>query len=325
MNGPSFYLRDNKAQVFVVSLWVLMILTILALNIGHRVSFALRVTGYYKDRFKSRLLAKAAVNRGVYELLSDKTIDYDAMTDSWADNESVFKAIVVGEDPKAYGSVSYVTGDDTQNETRYGIVDEERKVNINTASKEVLTVLLEKIGVDTPQDAAQNILIWRGDAPDPDNVYATLGYHPKSAKIERIEELVLIPGLELKDYYALQEWATVYGNGLLNINTASADTLGLFARGIARQNSISDAVADALVTKIIESRQRNEYFKDSGDIDIILVEDDETNLYNELMGQVTFKSNYFLIEASGHANKIKTRSAVVYDRDKRKIVYEHEG
>ena len=72
----------RRGQVFVVSLWILVILTMLAVGLGHRVSLALRLSRYYRDRLQAVLLAKAAVHVAIDEILNDPDADLDTLQDN---------------------------------------------------------------------------------------------------------------------------------------------------------------------------------------------------------------------------------------------------
>ena len=152
----------KKAQVLVVSLWILATLTILAVGIGHRVSMALRLSRYQRDKFKALYLARAGLNRAIAELEKDTTNDYDTLNESWVNNEEAFKRIVLNDNQSEFATVSYGTLDEYSNpKTVYGVVDEERNININTAPKELLVELLDKKGISNPSDIANNICAWR--------------------------------------------------------------------------------------------------------------------------------------------------------------------
>jgi type II secretory pathway component PulK len=205
------------------------------------------------------------------------------------------------------------------------VIDEERKININTASKELLTALLEEFGIEWEQkDLVNNILIWRGDISDTNKIYENSGYPCKSEKIQNIEELILVKGINLEDIEKLRKGITVYTEGLTNINTVSFQTLKIISRAIAKKLFLESSFADNLTTKIITLRDELGYFKDKNDIKIATTGAEETNIFNELLKNIVFKSDNFFIEVCGNAGKIKREVEVVYNRKEKAMKYWHE-
>lgn len=310
--------------MLIVSLWILAILTILAVNIGHRVCLALRLSRYHRDRLKAFYLTKAGINRAIVELEKD-TNDYDALDEQWADNEDVFKRIILNESQYEFATVGYELVDDNKPKNVYGLIDEERKININTASEELLVALLERCEINPAQDIVNNILIWRGNIPDDNKIYENLGYPCKAHKFSNIEELTLVKGIAPESYQRLKGLITVYGDGFININTASSRVLSVFTRGIAKDLSIGENFADSITTKIIDFRNGHGPFNTKSDINITLTGDEETNIFNNLMDKVIVQSDNFLIEVTGNVGKIKSKVMSVYNRKDKKILYWHEG
>ncbi len=319
-------MRKAKASVLAIILWILVILAMLAVSIGHRVSMALRISAYHKDRLKAYYLAKAGLNLAITEIINDKTAGYDSLVDSWANNEDVFKKIIFNNNPDEFSTVSYDTFD-SNNELRinYGAIDEERKVNINTASKELLIVLLEKSGVDAAEEIADNILIWRGDIADDNKIYESSSYTAKAGKFSNIEELNLVKGMTGKDYQILKGLVTAYGDGFININTASFEVLTIFARGIAKELGLGQDFADTIAGKINALRDSSGQFKTKGEINIPVTGDEETAVFNKLMDNIVIHSDNFLIESVGNVRKIKSKIIIIYSRKGNKNLYWHEN
>ena len=64
-------LRNKQGAVLVVSLWILIILVLLAVSAGRRVSIALKLLRYHLNRTQAFYLAQAGIERIRYE----KTLD----------------------------------------------------------------------------------------------------------------------------------------------------------------------------------------------------------------------------------------------------------
>ena len=189
---------DRKGQVIILSLWILIILTALAISLGHKVSMALRTSGYQKNRLQALYLAKAGLNRAISEINNDSTPDFDGTKDNWADNKEVFGKISFSQAEDEYASVNYQVSENEQTNTVFGARDEERKININTAPRELLEKLLSANGASNAPELSNSICAWRGGAgPEitiPD--YKEAGYSNKGALFSSLEELILVQGMD---------------------------------------------------------------------------------------------------------------------------------
>lgn len=317
----------KKAQVLIISLWILTILSVLAVSIGRRAGLVLKLSRYQKDKFKALYLAKAGLNCAITQLTNDQTINYDSLEeDNWVNNSEVFKKIMLNENSDEFATVSYTVKENVRDETKFGVIDEERKININTASRNLLIALLEKKGIEAPEDTADNIRIWRGDIADSDEIYKKLGYACKADKFSNIEELNLVAGITPEAYQELKDLITIYGDGygFININTVSPEVLLIFIRSVAKDLSTGEGFAGTLEEKIIDSRFKGGAFKTKEDIDIALTTE-ETNIFNTLINKVIFQSDNFLIETIGNVGKIKSKIAAVYNRKDKQLLYWHEN
>ena len=163
-------------------------------------------------------------------LADDETEDTDGFKDVWANSEEEFKDMHLSAE--GYVSVSYKLLDgDGAEETRYGLVDEERKININKATKDVLEQLFELTAQMTSQaasDIADSILDWVDEDSDPHANGAEDGYYEglaqayacKDAKFQILEELLLVKGMTQDIFDNVGAYLTVYGDGKVNLNTA---------------------------------------------------------------------------------------------------------
>lgn len=335
--------------MLIIGLWILVILTILAVAVGHKVSMTLRLSNYQRGKLKAYALAKAGINRAILELVEDRN-EYDAPDEKWADNEGVFKKIVLKEGmseegPDEFATVSYDTIDENHEAgIVYGIMDEERKIDINIALPEVLAALLKECKVskfdDIQADELVNyIRVWRGDTGIDENNEKYKNF--KKALFSNPEELMIV--LEYffeknnpEDYQnkaqavfnEIKDLITVWGMQV-NANTASGAVLTILLNSIATDEEIS-YVADAV--KEIEKERGSKYFEKIDDIGQEVSGDiPYVNLFNKLKTKqpllVNVNSNYFKIESRGNAGKITKRISVVFDRQdtNKKIVYWHEN
>ncbi len=317
---------NKKSQALVITIWVISSLSVLAVAIGYWVSLGLRLTAYQRDRLKACYMAKAGINRAINVIINDTTISYDSLTEDWADDEKAFKKISLNDNSGEFASVRYnIIDGNNEAKSVYGLIDEERKVNINFASQELLAALLEEAGIDwKQQDIINNILIWRGDIPDTNRIYENSGYPCKAGKMQNVEELILVKGINPEDIEKLRKNITVYTDGLININTVSLETLEIVLRGIAKRLILESVFADSLAKKIIVLRNEFGYFRENNDIKVATTGSEEVNIFNDLLKNIVFKSDNFLIAASGSVNKINREVEAVYDRKQKLIKYWHE-
>lgn len=315
---------SKKAQALIVSLWILVILALLAIGIGFRVSNALKIVRYQKYKLRAYYLAKAAINVAIKELEKD-TNGYDSLLEPWVDNETLFKNINFDNNEDASAYVGYYAQIGGLKGLIFGLVDEERKININSAYRELLITLFEKYNISSAEELADNILIWRGDIPDDDNTYDAVGYPAKKSGFSNIEELSLVKGINSGDYLKVRNSITVYGEGFLNINTASLDILQILSCAIAKRLSIDEGFGLNVAGRIITLRNEKGFFRNREDIDIEFISEEEDNIYNQLLDEITFKSDNFFIQTTGNVNKIKSSISNVYSRLTKKILYWHES
>ncbi|MEW6101846.1 MAG: hypothetical protein AB1481_06075 [Candidatus Omnitrophota bacterium] len=316
---------NKKSQILMIFLWILAILGVLAVTTGHRVSMGLRLSRYQRDSVKARYLAKAGVNRAIIEIKNDEQA-MDALSDKWADNPEGFEQIFLSENTGEYATVGYVSTQGEQPAMVFGVIDEERKININTANPNLLNQLLEYYNIEDSQGLVTSIQVWRGELGDADGIYESAGYPPKAGTFSNIEEMVMVVGLSLEDFLKIKDLITVHTTeAKINVNTAPRDTLFILNRAIAKDLNIENfqQAADSLASKIIEARN-SAAFTSPDDLGITPTGADETNIYNQLKTRITVTSDNFLIEVTGNASRIRHKIFAVYNRQEDRVSYIHE-
>lgn len=330
---------NRKSQTLIISIWVLLILTVLTVSIGHQVSMALRLSRYQKDRLKAIYLSKAGINRAIVMLENDKNnTSYDTPNEEWANNEEAFKKIMLNNNQDEFATVGYNIIDvNNQSRAIFGVVDEERKININTANHALLKALLESYGVaiTDSESLSYNIRAWRGDTntplvPDDAKDYQALGYACKEKSFANIEELTLVKGITSEIYNKINDLITVYpvgGTLQINANTTTETVLTILVNSVALNPDEKNCV-EAVAKDIIKQREEKSFFKTTADIeirDVVSGTSSDENLYSNLKKQLITQSNNFLIEVTGNVSKIKSRVTAVYNRTAQKIIYWHES
>jgi DNA uptake protein ComE-like DNA-binding protein len=208
-------------------LWTLAILVLLSLALGSTTALDQRLVSYQRDRLAALYLAKAGYLRALVELERDAIALTDSYLDSWAHNPEAFGGAPLG--PGTF-TVSYaVPGPDQSVGVVYGVIDEDRKVNINTAPKAILAKLP---GMTEP--IADAILEWRARHK------SLVVIEDKPFKV--LEELWLVEGMTAEVLQVLQPFVTIYSDGKVNLNTAPKEVL------------IALGMSEGLVTKVLRFR-----------------------------------------------------------------------
>ena len=246
-------LKADKGSILILTLWILTSLVLLAVGLGYTTSIDQRLVSYQRDRLKALYLAKAGYVRALAELEQDSTPEVDSYQDPWALNPEAFKESELGE---GIFTVSYsVPGEDGEKVVVHGVVDEDRKVNINTASEAVLVRL-----PGMTEEIVEALLEWREKHSGEEEGEGEGKEKGKEEEKEKpfavLEGLLLVQGITDEVFEALHPLTTVYTDGKINLNTSPKDVL------------ISLGMDDGLVDKI--SRFRN------GLDDISGTEDDQS-------------------------------------------------
>lgn len=228
----SYGLKSPRGSILIAVLWSLFFLSTLAVAIHAYISPQLGLAGRLQDRAKLSYVLKAGVKQAAGILGEDETESFDALNDLWSNNEEIFKEIEVGAEGRF--SVKYLLPDgDEQQESRYGLVDEERKININKAPPAVVKHFFESVAETSSQqadDIAHSIADWIDEDDEPQSNGAESGYYAtlkppypcKNKPFEILEELLFIKGMTPEIFDKVKDRITLFGEGAVNINTADS-------------------------------------------------------------------------------------------------------
>jgi type II secretory pathway component PulK len=196
--------------VLIQTLWTLAILSLLSLALGSTTALDQRLVSYQRDRLTALYLAKAGYVRALLELERDPLAQVDSYLDSWARNPEAFRQAPLG---RGTFTVSYASpGSDQAAGIVYGVIDEDRKINVNTAPKEILARL-----PGMTEEIADALLEWRAKHKN------LVAIEDRPFKV--LEELRLVEGMTREVFQGLQPFVTVYSDGKINLNTAPAEVL----------------------------------------------------------------------------------------------------
>lgn len=174
--------NSQSGSVLIIVLWVVIGLVGIALYFANSMAYELRAS----DNRASGLAADQAIE-GAARYVSYVLLNFATNGTLPDTNQFACAAVPVG-DAKFWLIGRDPTG---QNDTEptFGLVDEGRKLNLNNVNTNVLSYL-----PDMTIDFANAIMDWRGTNGIASLNYAALGYLPKNAPFETVDELRLIYG-----------------------------------------------------------------------------------------------------------------------------------
>ncbi len=228
----------TKGAILVTTLWILTLLTLLALGIGIRARVDIKLMGFSVNISKAHYLAEAGIRKTIALLEMDNNKNADSLNEIWScgfdfdSEEYALKEIELGD---GEFTVSYRFGNDEEGNAvyLYGASDEGGRFNINEIGADLLAELPGFSG-----EIASAVLDWR----DEDNLARLEGaeddyyeglenpYECKDAKFNVPEELLLVRGVTREIYEGVKDIITVYGESKeVNINTAAETVLAVIA------------------------------------------------------------------------------------------------
>jgi type II secretory pathway component PulK len=140
MNVQEKYRRQNKGAVLIFALWTLSFLAVMALNLGYNIRQKITFVKRIETRAQASHIAEGGVKVAVALLLNDlqkNEFQYTPAAKAFRhNNRTRFEDIRVGEGACEVGYMAPTDG--RKLEKRFGVMDEEGKINVNTADKLVL-------------------------------------------------------------------------------------------------------------------------------------------------------------------------------------------
>lgn len=222
----------QQGQMLMVALWVMGLVSLAAGTIAVRSVSTSQLGTVLFAATQRKALTDAGIEQGLHLIEQDtaQAGTVDTLQEAWATcrdsaGTSLCEQLSIGA-----GTVSI--GQRQGDQLMLGLIDEERKLNVNTASADQLSRLIALASPDTPNrdQLAAAIIDWRDPgANTPACDEAQLGYACHNGPFESVDELRLVSGFTPELFAALEPYVTVYGSGFVNINTAP--TLVLNALG----------------------------------------------------------------------------------------------
>ncbi len=339
------FVFKEKGMILILALWSLSLLAFFAVYLGVGVRQKIIFLSRLETRSLLRSAARSGVKKAIMYLCAQKEKKNLALSlqgkMNLMNNKDDFEDILVGN---AYFSIQYLDFDKsfTKKTIRYGMMDEESKLNINVASKQELSRLFYHVLTVKKEQAdelALSVVDWRdfGDSVL-DGFFSSRYYenlkHPYSTKngpFETLDELRVVKGITSQVYDKIIPFLTIYGDGIVNINTASRPVL------------VSIGIDEGVVDVILSIRQGPDGQEATKD-DFIFTSmqafrniiktrgnfsDREMNQVFNIVeqGRLKTESAVYTIESVSRLSLKEQSLAIrcVYDTLKKKILYWSEG
>lgn len=290
--------KSKKGIILPYILWSIMVLTIFSLMINLKINTSIDILRLKKNETDKELIVSNLVSLSMAMTYND-----NSETDSFLDQHIIIKSnldII----PENY-SLKYKL-DENSEEFLKGLCPCNSKLNLNYINNELKNHLIET--TDFSESQWSSLFDWIDSDNDPYNngngveneYYESLNipYKARNAPIENWEELYLIKEMNDPFFNYLNNKFTIYGNGKININTVSIETLLMLG--------FSEVLAEKLISFLAgydEKRATDDdvIIKDIARFIQVLTEESIFSAYeiSELknhLGAFTVKSNYY------HAN-----------------------
>jgi len=298
---------NDKGIALILVLWVMVLLIALGTEFALSMKTEINTTRNFKGDIEAYYIAKAGINLAKAEILSD------AQFHSWTEDKGyIFGPVVSGEKDEGIQSILGEGLEVPEPPKRmelplgkglihYSIRDENGKINVNTASRDVLTKALAANGLSLSSERdtiVDSILDWI----DPDNRHRVNGaesdyyrglspaYSAKNGPLDSVEELLKVKGVTPELFYGSEEYQ-------LKQPSSSENAPGL-ARIFTVQKvaQFNPNTAERVVLEIMYPENQ---------VDEILAKKEERGWYNQS------KSTHFKIKATGTFEYSPTQHTVV--------------
>lgn len=336
--------RRQRGSILILTLWAITFLTIFSVNIGLKVRQRVTLVSRIENRSHLHSMAQAGVKKAIAVLRRDMEQHAQIYTSLGKSNRQNnlddFKDIPVDRGTVNVYFRTGGPGDDTTT-VNYGFQDEESKININRVDRKTLrNLMLLTVTKDEDQANAltEAIIEWRefgltqAEGFNSEGYYATLEfpYEIKDYEFEVVEELMLVRGFTPQIFNRLLPFVTIYGDGLVNINTASKTVLMALGlpgdvadKVLAVRSGVDETEAtkdDYIFYKTFDIATEMSTFVDLRKEEIVQI--DQLNASR----RIKTNSDYFLIHSHAYTDPQKPEKSVqsVYNAKDNLIVYWRE-
>lgn len=301
-DNPYLLLDNQKGIALVITLLALVLITAMVVEFSYGVYTGTNDLYNWRDSQRLSIMAKSGVNvsaRSLINMLSRNNYSYPGFIELPVENPF--------EDFE--GMILVRIEDETSKFNINSIVPENQIVNESdeTSPYNSFKRLLKVLSLD--ERIADRVADWI-DA-DKESRISGSEVGAKNSALHSVDELLLIKGINRKDYDRLLPYVTVYGDRnapQININGAEKPVL----------MSLSEAITEELAQRVIDYR-KNSPFEETEHLQ--RVSGFTSTVYNPISSMITKKGIYFSIRSTASSGSVKRIIEMVMDTTKGKIEY----
>ncbi len=224
-------IKNQKGSLLILVLFALTVLSLLAFSVGYTVRQKLLVVSRLEARENLRLAAGAAVQQASTVLAENGGGSYQSLNQFWSSNETLWKKAKIGN--VEYSIMAQGAPDGP--ESVYGLTDEDRKINLNTAEPDHLQALFESVASVEKEQARRIVAAikdWKdedddlndGGAESKDYLRRNPAYDAKNEIFNDLQELLWVQGMTPEIFSKVKPYLTLDA-AKVNVNTASQEVL----------------------------------------------------------------------------------------------------
>ncbi|HJM82122.1 MAG TPA: type II secretion system minor pseudopilin GspK [Nitrospinota bacterium] len=292
-------LQSQSGVALILTIFIVALLTITVFDFLYNSWIQATLATSYRDETKAYFAARSGQEVAKRILIADakSKIKLDTLSEEWAQ-----KAIPLPIDD----TYAFLT-----------IQDESGKINLNKLTSDkgyrndkwvaLFTRLLDQLGLDYTLAASivdwsdKNSLISTGGAEDGYYLSLKNPYHSKNSRLDSLDELYLIKGITKEVMTKLRPHVTLWGDGPININTATPYAL----------LALDEAMTNGLVKSIVAKRLIRP-FKKREDIKTIA---GMADIYPNIALLINVKSDYYSVDTSATFGESSRSIHAVYRRN----------
>ncbi len=340
---------EKSGIILLAVLWMLVILSVMAIGLARRTAIDLSLTKYYLGKLQARYAARGGVVYARLLLKKDAVSGETAKADTlWLcgvdlegrSPQEIFDSQKVGPGSFTIGFTSW-SSEENKNKKHYGFTDEDGRLNLNAINRGNYSIavrffMLAGVEEERARIIAASIADWIdqdsfvsvADYGAEDDYYENLPqpYRCKNRPFDTIEELMLVRGMTEDIFNEVKDAITIFPRHparlTVNINTARPLVMrALFMDKSGPQTNTDVTDAESLAKKIINFRNGPDampYTEDDKAVDInaIGLNAKEKAIYFSVASQLKKTSRYFRVHITGWGfyHKSSFSVEVVLDR-----------
>lgn len=251
----------REGAALIVAIWVILIMSLLISSMAFDMQVEANVAAYQRKRVKAQYLARAGMEWATAVLSREVTENKDEELQLEPDQDE--KLVVASINLSRGVGISGIERELGDGKFVVDILPEESRRNVNLLTEEDWKEILDQAGVENTRwpELIDCFMDWidEGDAyrlhgaESDDPFYGEREYEVKNAPLDTIDELLMIKGFDEAILYGgpsedndevlytgIAGWLTTWGDGKLNINTASREVMMTLPE-------IEDYVIDAIL------------------------------------------------------------------------------